>query len=199
VSSDEQIRSFIAVDLAPQVRTALLDMCKELAGAGADVRWVRADGLHVTLKFLGPVQHSRLQRVRDQLAAVLVGQPRLHLEVRGLGAFPSLHRPRVLWAGIIGDGLAELARRARAALDELGFEAEKRAFQPHVTLGRVRSMRRWERLEALMKSHLEARFGESHVDAVIVYRSTLRPDGAVYNPLWTIPLGGHREGEAHGY
>jgi 2'-5' RNA ligase len=199
VSPDDQIRSFIAVDLAPQVRAALLDVCRKLAAAGADVRWVRPGGLHVTLKFLGPVRRSLLQSVRDCLAAALVGQPQLHLEVRGLGAFPSLRRPRVLWAGILGDGLAELARRARAAVEELGFEAEKRVFRPHVTLGRVRSMRGWERLEAAMKSHLEAQFGESNVDAVIVYRSTLRPDGAEYDPLWTIPLGGHREGATHGY
>src|SRR5690349_12357716 len=100
----ERIRSFVAVDIAAPVRAALRALQAELAEAGADVRWVRAEGIHVTLKFLGAVEAARLERVHAVLRDILRAHPALHLRVRGLGAFPSLRRPRVLWTGLHGDG-----------------------------------------------------------------------------------------------
>src|SRR5262249_50328419 len=110
----------------------------------------------------------------------------------GLGAFPSLRRPRVLWAGLNGPGLPELAGRVDAALTPLGFPAEQRAFAAHVTLGRVNSLRGWPSLEAIFKAHVDDDFGGSDIDAVTVYRSTLQRGGAIYTPLWTIPLSGNK-------
>jgi RNA 2',3'-cyclic 3'-phosphodiesterase len=189
----KSIRSFVAVDIAAPVRAALRALQAELAQADADVRWVRAEGIHVTLKFLGAVEASRLERVHAVLIDALSDQPALDLEVRGLGAFPSLRRPRVLWTGLHGDGLEALAGTVEAALTGLGFEPERRGFTPHVTIGRVNSLRGWPRLEELFKAHLDENFGASAVDAVIIYRSTLRPDGSVYTPLWTIPLTRNKE------
>ncbi len=194
----ERIRSFIAVDLAAPVRTALRRLIDELARPKADIRWVRAEGLHITLKFLGWVEAARLEKVHAALAAAIADQAALQLRAHGLGAFPSLRRPRVLWVGLEGAGLAELAARVEAAMVRMGFEAEKRAFTPHVTLGRVSSLRGWARVEELFKAHLDDEFGESGVDTVVIYRSTLRPDGALYTPLWTIPLGRHKEGVHYG-
>jgi 2'-5' RNA ligase len=114
--------------------------------------------------------------------------------VRGLGGFPSLRQPRVLWVGLESDGLAELAACVEEAMSRLGFEPERRAFAPHITLGRVNGTRGWSRTEELFKGHLSDDFGECTVDAVTIYRSTLRPDGAVYTPLWTIPLSRNKGG-----
>ena len=178
--------------------TALRGLIDDLARRKADVRWVRADGLHVTLKFLGWVAAERLAAVRVALAGALRDRLALQLQVRGLGAFPSLRRPRVLWVGLYGDGLVELTARVDEATARIGFEPEKRPFTPHVTLGRVSSLRGWDRMEDALKARIDDDFGASSVAAVTVYRSTLRPDGAMYTALWTIPLGRNKEGGHHG-
>ena len=194
----ERIRSFIAIDIAAPVRAALHRLIAEIARCEADVRWVRVETLHVTLKFLGGVETQRLEAVRAALADAIQDRPALQLQVRGLGAFPSLHRPRVLWVGLHGDGVVELAAHIDAALARIGCEPEKRAFTPHATLGRVSSLRGWQRLEEAIQAHRDDDFGASTVDAVTIYRSTLRPDGAVYTPLWTISLSRNKEGAHHG-
>jgi 2'-5' RNA ligase len=193
-AEDGKIRSFIAVDLSPPVRAAMGRLLDQFRRLKCDIRWVRAEGMHVTLKFLGWVDPARLEQIHPVLAAAIDNQPALPMRVRGLGAFPSLRRPRVLWVGLESDGLAELAARVEAAMSGLGFEAEKRAFNPHTTLGRVNGLRGWSRVEELFKAHLSDDFGECSVDAVTIYRSTLRPDGAVYTSLWTIPLSRNKEG-----
>jgi 2'-5' RNA ligase len=190
------IRSFVAIDVEPAVRAALRTLQTEFVDTRADVRWVRPEGLHVTLKFLGAVEAARLEAVHTALVAALAERPPLCLSVRGLGAFPSWRRPRVVWVGLAGEGLAELAACAEHTLTGLGFLAEGRPFTPHLTLGRVNSLRGWPRLEDLIKTHLQDDFGDSRIDAVTIYRSTLQPGGAVYTSLWTIPLLGHK-GEPH--
>ena len=190
------IRSFVAVDLDAPVRQAVDDLQSELRRINADVRWVRSEGLHVTLKFLGSVDPARLERVHATLAADLHDQPALYVAVRGLGAFPNWRRPRVVWVGLHGEGLVALAARVDGVLAPLGFEREHRAFTPHLTLARVNSLRGWPQLEEGCKSHLDDDFGVSDIGAVTVYRSTLQRGGAVYSPLWTIALRRHK-GAAH--
>jgi RNA 2',3'-cyclic 3'-phosphodiesterase len=187
------LRSFIAVDLETPVLDALRTLQSELARTGADVRWVRPANMHVTLKFLGAVEPARLERVHAALRDAVSDQAVLRLRAHGLGAFPSLRRPRVVWAGLVGDNLAALAGRVDVALEPLGFAAEQRAFTPHVTLGRVNGMRGWARLEEMLKAHIDDDWGATVIDAVIIYRSTLHRDGAVYLPLWTIWLGRNKK------
>jgi RNA 2',3'-cyclic 3'-phosphodiesterase len=195
VSESERIRSFVAIDVAPPVLKALQELREELARVQADVRWVRPEGLHATLKFLGAVEPPRLEEVHTTLLAAVGAQVAVRVRAHGLGAFPTLRRPRVLWVGLEGERLAELASRVDAALEPLGFEREKRGgFTPHITLGRVNSLRGWPRLEETFKAHLADDFGDSDIDGVTIYRSTLRRDGAVYTPLWTIPLERYKEG-----
>jgi len=184
----ERIRSFVAVDLDPQVLEALSHLQAELAACGADVRWVRPGGMHLTLKFLGPVLPADLERVHAALRDAVRGRAPLTVATRGLGAFPSWQRPRVIWAGLAGDGLVELATTVETALVQLGFAAEARGFAPHVTLGRVNSQRGWPRLAAVLDTHREDDFGSTSVGAVRIYRSVLHPEGAQYSVLWAIPL-----------
>ena len=188
----ERIRTFIAVDLGLEVRAALSATTRELASTGADARWVRAEGMHATLKFLGGVEPKRLDAARNALEPVAAASPAMKLSVRRLGAFPSLRRPRVLWAGIDCPGLADLAARIDAALSPLGFPLEQRSFNPHITLARIRSLRGWTELADAIERHREDTFGDNDVIGVTIYRSTLRPDGAVYDALWTIPLAQHK-------
>lgn len=185
----KKLRCFVAVDLAEEVRARLTALQKDLAESGADVRWVRVEGLHITLKFLGYLENARLEQVRQVVCRVASGYQPWQVRLRGLSAFPSLRRPRVLWVGVEDEGqLVSVATRLEDELVALGFDREDRPFTPHITLGRVNGLRRWGELEERLKGYLGTSWGESRVDRVIIYRSDLQRGGAVYTPLWTMPL-----------
>jgi RNA 2',3'-cyclic 3'-phosphodiesterase len=183
------IRAFIAVNLAVPVIEEIAKVRFVLQAAKGDIRWTRIEGLHLTLKFLGDLARNQVEPILAAMREALHGQQPLHILAQGLGVFPSLRRPRVLWAGLSGEGLQELSEAIEAALMPLDFPPEEREFTPHLTLGRVRSLRGWEHVLAVVKAYEHARFGESTVEQVIVYQSELRPDGAIYSPLGSVPLG----------
>lgn len=185
------VRSFVAVRLPEDVRAALAAEIARLRPAGREVAWVAAENLHVTLRFLGGVEEDRLEAVGAALAAVAAGAAGFEVEVRGLGAFPTPSRPRVLWAGLAGGApaLAELAGRVEEALAGLGFPREERPFAGHVTLGRVREPRRDPRLEQALAAGAGRPFGRLPVDRVALMRSDLSPRGARYTVLGAWPLG----------
>lgn len=182
------IRAFIAANLATPVVEEIAKVRSALQEAKGDVRWTRIEGLHLTFKFLGDVAHSQVTPILEVVSEALRERPSLRILAQGLGAFPSLKRPRVLWGGLSGEGLQELSEAVEAALMPLDFPPEERPFTPHLTLGRVRSLRGWERTLAVVKEYERAHFGESMVNHITLYRSDLRPDGAVYTPLGSIPL-----------
>ena len=155
------------------------------------VAWVADSNLYVTLKFLGQVDAGRLPAIGEALG-VASRWPRFELAVRGLGAFPSATRPRVVWAGLDPAGaLGALAAQLDGALAELGFPRESRPFAAHVTLGRVREPRRQPALaEALARA---GDFGRLPVTAVSLMQSELQATGARYQPLATLPLPGSRK------
>ncbi len=183
------IRAFIAVNLAAPVIEEIAKVQAALQKAQGDIRWTRTEGLHLTLKFLGDIARNQVEPILTAMREALREPPALRVLAQGLGAFPNLRRPRVLWAGLSGERLPELSRAIETALMPLDFPPEEREFTPHLTLGRVRSLRGWERVLALVKEYEHARFGESTVDQVTLYQSELRPNGAVYSPLGSVPLG----------
>jgi len=182
------IRAFIAVNLAPPVGEEIAKIQSTLRQAQGDIRWTRTEGMHLTLKFLGDIAREQVEPILSALRNTLHNQPPLHVVARGLGAFPHLKRPKVLWAGLSGEGLVGLQEKVESALIPLDFPPEERSFSPHLTLGRVRSLRGWEQVLAVVRKHEQVQFGESVIDHVTLYQSTLRPDGAVYSPLGTVPL-----------
>ena len=193
-----RVRAFIAVDLAAEVRRAVVRVKAELAQVRSEVRWVRDEGLHVTMKFLGSVPVAELAAVREAIAHAVAPIGRFAVRAHGLGAFPSLDRPRVLWIGIEGTPLNELAGALDDALAPLGFPRESRAFHPHVTLGRVTGRRGWPAVEDLVNQHREDDFGVTRVDCVTTYRSELCSGGSIYSTLWTTALADSTKGEDYG-
>src|SRR4051794_342080 len=133
-----RIRSFVAVDVDATTRDAAAALLARLRATGADVAWSRPDALHVTLEFLGSVEPERLTRLAARLADVAAAQPAFTLALRGVGAFPSLARPSVLWIGVDAPALAILASAVADIAAAEGFAREARPFHPHLTLGRVR-------------------------------------------------------------
>jgi RNA 2',3'-cyclic 3'-phosphodiesterase len=133
------VRTFVAVFPPPEVRRALVGAAHELPVVG-EVRWVRPENVHLTLKFLGDVSEDDLDRVAEALEPVRLRHGPFEAGLSGFGAFPSSRKARIVWAGI-GDGsepLRALARDVEASLEPLGFEREDRAYVPHLTLGRAR-------------------------------------------------------------
>jgi len=136
------------------------------------------------------VREERLAALQNTLAGVVTRRPPLALVARGLGGFPSARRPRVVWAGITGEGeaLGRTAAAVASALVPLGFPAEERPFRGHVTLARVRSPRGLQPLGEAIAAGSDADLGEWTARDVVLYRSHLRPSGAVYEPLARLPF-----------
>jgi 2'-5' RNA ligase len=178
----------VGVPLPDDVRQRLAAEIERLRAHAADVAWVAPDNLHVTLKFLGPVDEARVPSVAAAVTAAAAGQRGFEVGVRGLGAFPSPERPRVLWAGVddAPQRLAALAAAVDAACGALGFPPEPRAFAAHVTLGRVRDGRRRPALAAALGRGGD--FGRVRVDRAVLMRSDLSPRGARYSALADCPL-----------
>ncbi|HUI25727.1 MAG TPA: RNA 2',3'-cyclic phosphodiesterase [Candidatus Kryptonia bacterium] len=198
LSEPARVRVFVAVDLAAAVHQAVVRVKAELAQVRSDVRWVRDEGLHATMKFLGSISPAQLDAVHDAVSHAAAPIGCFAVRARGLGAFPSLERPRVLWVGLEGAPLVELAGALDDALAPLGFARETRPFHPHVTLGRVAGRRGWQAVERVLQDHWNDDFGISHVDHIITYRSELRKGGSLYSPLWTTALADSTKGEDYG-
>jgi 2'-5' RNA ligase len=155
------------------------------SGTLPDVVWVAPANFHLTMKFLGAVEPQRVADVDRALGDAVTGLSAFDLALRGLGAFPTVAKPRIIWAGV-ADGAAELsaiAARVERALSPLGFPAEARPFSAHVTLGRVRTPRRNPRLAAALAASGDVELARVPVARVSLMRSELSPRGARYSEL----------------
>lgn len=198
----ERFRCFLAVDVGEEIRREMARAKRRLERAGGDVRWTRPEGVHATLKFLGDVEPTRVPSVVAAARAVSDSRRAFSLRACGIGGFPTLEHPRVLWVGLEARSLAELAADLDAALVGCGFAAEEKPFRAHLTLGRVRSRRGWPALREALAEWQARDFGTVVVDDIVLYRSHLQPGGSVYEELARLPLvgaGEKQEGEADGH
>jgi len=175
------VRAFIAIDLDREIKSALETLVRDLKTARADVRWVGFGGMHLTLKFLGPIEESQALRIRGIMDDVGRRHAPLPLRLEGTGAFPGERDPRVLWAGVAAEpGLLALQADLDAALEAEGFAREKRAFTPHLTLGRVKGPDRLARAMAELDKHRGDVFGAMTARKLALFETRLRPEGAEY-------------------
>ncbi len=187
---DAKLRLFLALELPPKVRDSLEEIQRGLRRTGADVRWVRIGAIHLTVKFLGAVEQERVEGIVAAVAGATAGCPPLTLWPRSAGFFPRPRNPRVVWAGLAGDlaELKSLARGVEQALIPLGFPAGKRGFSPHLTLGRVKSNRNKRDLIEGVLDLGDYTGPEFTASDFILYKSDLKPSGAVYTALEKLPL-----------
>ena len=190
----ETIRAFVAIELTDAVRHALAAVGEELRRARIDgLRLVRPEGIHLTLKFLGDVEHDQISAIESGIALAARGHPRFSLVLGQPGAFPNTPRARVLWVDMRGDvePLRALQGRIEDTLEPLGFAKERRDFSPHLTVARLKdTASRTERsraVEALMSATLDTPEAIG-VTTVSLMRSRLHPDGATYERIASIPL-----------
>lgn len=179
------MRTFIAIDLESEIRSALAEIKVRSGFSGRAVRWVRPASIHLTLKFLGDIDARAIPDVTTCMGEASRGVRPFTFRVEGLGCFPDTRRPRVFWAGVQEpEGkLGSLQARLDEALATIGFRKESRAFHPHLTLARFKG-----RVEGASREDLTGRefFGEQEASAMILFQSELRPSGAVYTPLATV-------------
>jgi 2'-5' RNA ligase len=187
---NERIRAFVAVLLSEEVRASLAREVDRLRSVAPRLTWVSPDNLHLTLKFLGHVSSETVARAEDGLAEAVAGQPPLTLVFAGLGAFPSVERPRVIWAGLVegGESLVTLQARVEAVLALKAIPKEDRRFHPHLTIGRAKDPRQARPLVTALRARATAPFGRQHVSAIHLMRSDLHPQGARYTVLRAFPL-----------
>jgi 2'-5' RNA ligase len=184
------IRSFIAIDLPEETRKALAAVQEQLKQSRARVRWVRTNSIHLTLRFLGNIHPAQVEDIALAVAQEVRDEPPITLGAAGLGAFPSRKKPRVIWIGMEGEvqRLSRIQARVENALEPLGFVREKRVFQPHLTIGRVKDRRRLQTLIDAMATLDMEPFNSFDADEIILYKSDLRPTGAIYTKLHRMPL-----------
>jgi len=185
------IRAFLAIDLPAGLRSGLAQVQEELKKSAADVRWVPVGNIHLTLKFFGNVPEADLDAISRAVHAAAEQQAPLQLQVTRAGAFPSLKSPRVVWLGLGGDliPLTQFFHRLEKAFAALGYPPEGRAFNPHLTLGRVKSPAGRERLARMLEKLPPLEWPPFKVKEVVLFRSTLTPQGSIYTPLKIIALG----------
>jgi 2'-5' RNA ligase len=178
------LRCFIAIELPEEVKASLAGIQRHLKKSGADIRWVKTDNIHLTLKFLGEIEENRVAGIIQMLKGACSHHNIFSIEISGIGTFPAKRSPRVLWAGIIGNGeLARLQSDIDEAAASLGFDPEKRAFSPHLTLGRFRSSRGKSALLEKVTMLEHDRFGLFDVRSIYLIKSDLKPEGAVYSMI----------------
>ena len=175
------MRVFIAVDLPGEIRKALGDVQRQLRPLTDTARWVSPDSIHVTLKFIGAVPDKRVEDI-DAALTGLTWKP-FTVTVHGVGFFPGTRSPRVFWAGMDAPTMEGLCEQLDTRMERLGFEKEKRAFRPHITLARARDSRIDSSLVTAADEFQEHDFGSFTVDRMFLIKSTLKPSGSVYETL----------------
>jgi 2'-5' RNA ligase len=193
MTDTDHVRLFVACEVPDDVKETIGEVIVNLREkSGSAVRWIKPDGVHVTLKFLGEVPTRKLPAVKLAIQEAVVGHSPFELEFSTIGTFGGREGLRIMWVGIAGDvlRLEALVRAVNAALAVVGFEPERRPFRPHLTLGRVK-----DEISTRQRAEIEVAVGKTEVPPaswrtaqVSLMRSRLGPGGATYEVLATFPL-----------
>ena len=183
------IRVFIAVEISPGTINRIASAVANLKHKLPEVRWTAPANFQLTVKFIGDIETHRADAIADALDRIITLFPRCTINAKGLGVFPGLRQPRILWVGFIGDELTQLAERVNTALLPLGFAGETRGFAPHLTIGRWRQP---DRPTANLREEIarwrDHDFGATLVDRLILFQSVLKPTGAAHSQLKVFKL-----------
>ena len=185
-----KLRTFIAVPIPADILTRIREVQEAFAAYKFPVRWVRPESIHLTLKFLGEIAEADLERVYDAMAASLQIVRPLSLHAKGVGVFPTVKRPKVLWVGIGGEleSLKKIQAELENNLEKIGFPKEKRPFNAHLTLGRVKGKIDSRKLAGAMREFSDFTTESFSAEEIVLFKSDLKPSGAVYTRLRTASL-----------
>jgi len=190
-----EIRSFLAFELPVDIKKTAIRVAGEIRDSGLDVRWVKAENIHLTMVFLGNVKAEEIEGIEEEVRNVCPGYGSFDIALKGMGCFPNRRRPRVLWVSLDGDieRMSHFRDDLQRALKAFGIKEEKRPFKPHLTLGRFRSTRKMgSRLEELLSEYAALESPAESLNELYLFKSDLKPGGAVYTKLKSWPLSGDK-------
>jgi len=178
------MRTFIAIELSREIKETLSGIQDELKKAGADVKWVKTDNIHLTLKFLGEVREEKIPKIAQSLKESTNLTAPFDIQLDTAGVFPDLKFPRVVWIGIEEgkEKLIGLANQIEDMLVSLKFPKEKRGFSAHITIGRVRSAKNKDALIQKLKQVKPLKLTQQ-IKSIALFKSTLTPEGPAYEKL----------------
>jgi RNA 2',3'-cyclic 3'-phosphodiesterase len=187
------LRAFIAVEIPLTVRQAVCEATSALQnGIGSLVRWVPMENMHLTLKFLGDISPSNVDMLTQMIRSEVDLYNCFEIQLNGLGSFPDLKRPRVIYIGIQAPAaLVALHRGIESASRRLGYESEERGFSPHLTIGRVKqnvTVTEQQTIRRALEGAKIDSLGTARVDSVHLFKSDLKPTGSVYTRMYSAPL-----------
>jgi len=184
------MRTFVAIELPDDLRAEVIAYQHKLQSFDAQIRWVKPEQMHITLKFLGEIDQNQLNLLDELFQVVAKPTAPFEVNLQGLGAFPNLRRPSILWAGVTtgAEALSGLAGQVEVASAELGFKKEKRGFNPHLTLGRLKSPKGLPPLMDRIRKDESKLFRTFPVNEFVFMLSELKPTGAEYTRLNTYNL-----------
>jgi 2'-5' RNA ligase len=187
------IRCFLAFELPLDIKRMVKDISEDVRRSRLDLKWVKVDNIHLTVVFMGNIRIEDVQAIGEEAGDVCVGFEPFDIALKGLGVFPNMRRPRVLWLGLEME--TERVSAFRDSLQErlldFGVNEEKRAFTPHLTLGRFRKPERHDTLLGdIISRYADIKGPVGRLEELVMFKSELRPGGAEYTRLKTCPLKG---------
>lgn len=183
------MRTFIAIEIPSEIKSALAALQTELRRAGADVSWTKPENIHLTLKFLGEVDERRIGEIEKVCVSLAAEFQPFTLSLNDTGVFPNARQPRIIWAGLAGEieKAVEMQKRLDERIALIGFGREEKAFRPHLTIGRVKSNRKTRELIALADAHRLPALSFV-ISEIVLMKSELHPAGARYTPMARVSL-----------
>jgi len=188
------LRVFIAIELSSHVSDAIQKETARLRQTLGNevIRWVPTQNMHLTLKFIGETSTSHLDFLKQLIAREANAHQQFNLQLGGLGSFPNLRKPHLLWIGVHAPAeLASLQKSIEAGTTRLGYEQEERAFSPHLSIGRVRqniSQPELQKIRTTLDTIQLGNIGIARVDSIHLFKSDLQPSGSIYTKLFSAPL-----------
>ncbi|MDD8019653.1 MAG: RNA 2',3'-cyclic phosphodiesterase [Acidobacteriota bacterium] len=179
------MRTFIAIDLSPDIKDRLVSLVNHLKPLSRDIKWVARENYHLTLKFLGEISDSEVEEVKGAMEKVVGRHHSFNLKLKGLGSFPSgTSRIRVVWVGIDGgEELLSLQKDMEDELEKKGFPKESRSFSPHLTVGRAKIPEKQQKLANELVNNNQLELGSMLIENIIFFQSILHPQGPEYRAL----------------
>lgn len=189
------LRAFIAIEIPEEIKREIAGQTAGLRKmVGRGVRWATPDNIHLTLKFLGDLSLANIDFLAQALKTEVEQHLPFEIDVEGLGAFPNVRRPRIIWIGLKASAdLARLQHNLETATARLGYIGDNKPFSPHLTVGRIREQLSSDETQALSRALENAKvgvLGKFAVKSVHLFQSELKPGGPIYTCLSTAVLGG---------
>ena len=183
----ELIRAFLALDIDNEtILKRVTGIQKLMLETGADLKTVKIQNVHVTIRFLGKIRHSMLDSICEEMKKVQFSP--FNLKITGIGAFPSINYPRVVWAGITDgrDRIKKIFDQLEPLLCQLGFNSDKKGFKSHITIARVKTGKNKKQLSEFISKNAKYDFGNIEIECLKLKKSDLTPNGPVYSTLRSI-------------